>query len=106
MQKVLYKHDQTSNGQRSHSDVPFVHEQYRLIRDHLALEMRDHDGFADRPGGAVLSLILGLLITAILVVMASCRLRSWKRRPLRQMMATENDDSCDESEVIVNGMYL
>lgn len=88
---------------------PFVHEQYRLIQNHLALEMRDHDGYADRPNGAVLSLLLGLLITAILALMVTCRLRSWKQRPSqRRMMSTKEDEveDCEETEVIVNGMYL
>lgn len=106
MQWILNKHEHITNAQSSHSDVPFVHEQYRLLRDHLALEMRDHDGYADRPGGAMLSLILGLLITAILAVMITCRLRSLKRRPIRQMMSTRNYDGSEEDEVIVNGMYL
>lgn len=94
----------------SHSEeAPFVHQQYRLIQSHLALEMRDHDGYADRPSGALLSLLLGLLITAVLAVMVTCRLRSWKHRPIRRMMSTkddQDDDGCEETEVIVNGMYL
>lgn len=100
--------DHPSDVQNLNPDVPIVHEQYRMIHDHLALELRDHDGFADRPNGAVISLLLGLSITVILAGMIICRLRSWKHRPIPRMTSStkcdENDG--DDSEIIVNGMYL
>lgn len=48
------KHDE----QHDH-DKP-MHDQLKMIKSDLDMEFIDHDGAADRPGGAVLSLTLGI----------------------------------------------
>lgn len=48
------KHDE----QQHDHDKP-MHEQLKMIKTDLDMEFMDHDGAADRPGGAVLSLTLG-----------------------------------------------
>lgn len=53
--KTNKKHDE----QHDH-DKP-MHEQLKMIKSDLDMEFIDHDGAADRPGGAVLSLTLGKL---------------------------------------------
>lgn len=47
------------NNEQDH-DKP-QHEQLKMIKSDLDMEFIDHDGAADRPGGAVLSLTLGKL---------------------------------------------
>lgn len=49
--KAKQKHDD--------HDKP-MHEQLKMIKSDLDMEFIDHDGPADRPGGAVLSLTLGI----------------------------------------------
>lgn len=46
------KHDE-------HDHEKPMHEQLKMIKSDLDMEFIDHDGAADRPGGAVLSLTLG-----------------------------------------------
>uniref|UniRef100_A0A1A9UMI6 MANSC domain-containing protein n=1 Tax=Glossina austeni TaxID=7395 RepID=A0A1A9UMI6_GLOAU len=80
-----------------------VHEQYKVIHENLAMEFRDHDGLSDRPGGAVLSLTLGVLITAALAILIGCRLRTVGRRARRLGGKTPY---AHEADFLVNGMYL
>ncbi|XP_017860400.1 PREDICTED: putative uncharacterized protein DDB_G0271606 isoform X2 [Drosophila arizonae] len=80
-----------------------VHEQYKLIHENLALEFRDHDGHSERPGGAVLSLTLGLLVTAALSILIGCRMRTVGRRARRMGGKTPYSQ---EADFLVNGMYL
>ncbi|ALC38680.1 CG6495 [Drosophila busckii] len=80
-----------------------VHEQYKIIHENLALEFRDHDGQAERPGGAVLSLTLGLLVTAALSILIGCRMRTVGRRARRLGGKTPYSQ---EADFLVNGMYL
>lgn len=80
-----------------------VHEQYKMIHDNLALEFRDHDGHSERPGGAVLSLTLGLLVTAALAILIGCRMRTVGRRARRMGGKTPYSQ---EADFLVNGMYL
>ncbi|XP_030384070.1 putative uncharacterized protein DDB_G0271606 [Scaptodrosophila lebanonensis] len=80
-----------------------VHEQYKMIHENLALEFRDHDGHSERPGGAVLSLTMGLLITAALAILIGCRMRTVGRRTRRMGGKTPYSQ---EADFLVNGMYL
>ncbi|XP_061386182.1 uncharacterized protein LOC133321099 [Musca vetustissima] len=80
-----------------------VHEQYEIIHQNMALEFRDHDGQSERPGGAVLSLTLGLLITAALAILIGCRMRTVGRRARRLGGKTPYSH---EADFLVNGMYL
>ncbi|EDW52499.1 uncharacterized protein LOC6612059 [Drosophila sechellia] len=80
-----------------------VHEQYKMIHDNLAMEFRDHDGHSERPGGAVLSLTLGLLVTAALAILIGCRMRTVTRRARRLGGKTPYSQ---EADFLVNGMYL
>ncbi|XP_023173304.2 putative uncharacterized protein DDB_G0271606 [Drosophila hydei] len=80
-----------------------VHEQYKMIHENLALEFRDHDGHSERPGGAVLSLTLGLLVTAALSILIGCRMRTVGRRARRMGGKTPYSQ---EADFLVNGMYL
>ncbi|SPP81750.1 low-density lipoprotein receptor-related protein 11 [Drosophila guanche] len=80
-----------------------VHEQYKMIHENLALEFRDHDGHSERPGGAVLSLTFGLLVTAALAILIGCRMRTVGRRARRVGGKTPYSQ---EADFLVNGMYL
>ncbi|TDG48635.1 hypothetical protein AWZ03_004964 [Drosophila navojoa] len=95
------------NKQQQQQQLPApvgpVHEQYKLIHENLALEFRDHDGHSERPGGAVLSLTLGLLVTAALSILIGCRMRTVGRRARRMGGKTPYSQ---EADFLVNGMYL
>ncbi|KAH8285786.1 hypothetical protein KR018_003926 [Drosophila ironensis] len=80
-----------------------VHEQYKMIHENLAIEFRDHDGHSERPGGAVLSLTMGLLVTAALAILIGCRMRTVSRRARRLGGKTPYSQ---EADFLVNGMYL
>ncbi|XP_034472908.1 low-density lipoprotein receptor-related protein 11 isoform X2 [Drosophila innubila] len=86
-----------------HVPVGPVHEQYKMIHENLGLEFRDHDGRSERPGGAVLSLTLGLLVTAALAILIGCRMRTVGRRARRLGGKTPYSQ---EADFLVNGMYL
>ncbi|XP_068143598.1 ataxin-2 homolog isoform X2 [Drosophila tropicalis] len=83
--------------------VAAVHEQYKAIHENLALEFRDHDGHSERPGGAVLSLTMGLLVTAALAILIGCRMRTVGRRARR---VGGKSPYSQEADFLVNGMYL
>ncbi|XP_054744761.1 transcription factor 20 [Anastrepha obliqua] len=90
--------------QRQRAPAPSpVHEQYKMIHENLGLEFRDHDGQSERPGGAMLSLTLGLLVTAALAILIGCRMRTVGRRTRR--MGGKAPYS-HEADFLVNGMYL
>uniref|UniRef100_T1PJ20 Rubella capsid protein n=1 Tax=Musca domestica TaxID=7370 RepID=T1PJ20_MUSDO len=94
----------TSNSVKTiKTAVSPVHEQYEIIHQNMALEFRDHDGQSERPGGAVLSLTLGLLITAALAILIGCRMRTVGRRARRMGGKTPYSH---EADFLVNGMYL
>uniref|UniRef100_A0A182M6E8 MANSC domain-containing protein n=1 Tax=Anopheles culicifacies TaxID=139723 RepID=A0A182M6E8_9DIPT len=54
---------EAGTGHHGGSD-PIVHEHLKALHKELEIEFADHDGYADRPGGAMLSLTLGVLLTA------------------------------------------
>lgn len=93
---------------KAHADNDPVHEQYKMIRDSLEvefkdhkMEFRDHDGKSDRPEGALLSLSLGLLITAILAIIVTCRMKVVGSRRRTGKVPFGRD-----ADFLVNGMYL
>ncbi|KAF4521599.1 hypothetical protein B566_EDAN001319 [Ephemera danica] len=61
------------------------------------------DGSAAKPGGAYLSLSVGLTVTALLVVLISCRLRVVRRRLRR---GGGKSPYAHDADFLVNGMYL
>ncbi|XP_044753745.1 uncharacterized protein LOC123313096 isoform X3 [Coccinella septempunctata] len=69
--------------------------------DVVAYKMDGNDGVAQTPGGAVLSLTFGLMITCIMAVMIACRLRIVKRRTRKSGKSYAHD-----ADYLVNGMYL
>ncbi|KAL3268611.1 hypothetical protein HHI36_007717 [Cryptolaemus montrouzieri] len=69
--------------------------------DVVAYKMDGNDGVAQTPGGAVLSLTLGLIITCIMAIMIGCRLRIVKRRIRKGGKGYAHD-----ADYLVNGMYL
>ena len=54
-----------------------------------------------RPKGAVISLALGLTVTAVMAVLIACRLRVVKRRGRGR-----HDSYAHDADYLVNGMYL
>lgn len=108
-----------------HPPAP-VHEHLKMLRNDLEIEFADHDGLAERPGGAVLSLtlgnfvfvllfgslrltvnwfayvFLGAILTAALAIMIGCRMKVARRRIRRQGKSSYAHDA----DFLVNGMYL
>ncbi|XP_055640363.1 bromodomain-containing protein 4 [Toxorhynchites rutilus septentrionalis] len=82
--------------------APAVHEHLKLLRNDLEIEFADHDGQAERPGGAVLSLTLGAIITAALAILIGCRMKVARRRIRRPGKSSYAHDA----DFLVNGMYL
>lgn len=79
------------------------HTKYAVVVDELAETIENiEDGVAQTPGGAVLSLILGLLITCMLAILIGCRLRVVRRRIRRGGGKAYAHDA----DYLVNGMYL
>ncbi|XP_049282545.1 chromodomain-helicase-DNA-binding protein 7 [Anopheles funestus] len=88
-------------GHHTGSD-PIVHEHLKALHKELEIEFADHDGYADRPGGAMLSLTLGVLLTAAMGILLSCRMRVARRRIRRPGKSSYAHDA----DFLVNGMYL
>ncbi|KFB39748.1 hypothetical protein ZHAS_00007442 [Anopheles sinensis] len=87
----------------STSDDTIVHEHLKAaLHKDLEIEFPDHDGYADRPGGAMLSLTLGVLLTAAMGILLSCRMRVARRRIRRPGKSSYAHDA----DFLVNGMYL
>ncbi|KAI4487867.1 hypothetical protein M0802_011755 [Mischocyttarus mexicanus] len=74
------------------------HEKSAVIAEHLQ-QINEHDNL--RPKGAVISLALGLITTAITAALIACRLRIVKRRGHRGHGPYAHD-----ADYLVNGMYL
>ncbi|XP_029720162.2 basic-leucine zipper transcription factor A [Aedes albopictus] len=86
----------------SEGHMPPVHEHLKMLRTDLEIEFADHDGQAERPGGAVLSLTLGAILTAALAILIGCRMKVARRRIRRQGKGSYAHDA----DFLVNGMYL
>lgn len=76
-------------------------EQMKMLHSSLRAEFMDHDGEADRPSGAVVSVVLGILITIGLVMVISCRTTAVRKRVRRGAKGYSHD-----ADFLVNGMYL
>lgn len=70
--------------------------------DDVYIKYLDHDGQSERPGGAVLSLTLGVIILAALSVLIGCRMRRVGRVRSRRHGKMHSNDA----DFLVNGMYL
>uniref|UniRef100_A0A182UJU3 Uncharacterized protein n=1 Tax=Anopheles melas TaxID=34690 RepID=A0A182UJU3_9DIPT len=79
---------------------PIVHEHLKALHKDLEIEFADHDGYADRPGGAMLSLTLGVLLTAAMGILLSCRMRVARRRIRRPGKSSYAHDA----DFLVNGI--
>ncbi|GAB0098372.1 uncharacterized protein DMENIID0001_140940 [Sergentomyia squamirostris] len=88
-------------GKSKDVDKP-LHEQLKMIHNDLEMEFVDHDGEAERPGGAVLSLTLGIIVMAALAILVGCRMRVVGRR-IRRGGKTQY---AHDADFLVNGMYL
>ncbi|XP_055921169.1 uncharacterized protein LOC129952561 [Eupeodes corollae] len=92
----------TSTSVKKATHPAFV-EQYKVMQQHLEIKFTDHDGYSEKPRGAVLSLTLGLMVTGIIIVLIGCRLRTGSRR--RNRHGGKVPYAPDE-DFLVNGMYL
>lgn len=73
-----------------------MHAKYHIVANHLPAL------FSPKPCiGAVLPLALGLAITALLLLMVTCRLRLVKQKLKKARPITS-----EESDYLINGMYL
>jgi hypothetical protein len=73
----------------------------------VAEHIRGHSAKLDdlemsRPKGAVISLALGLSVTAVMAILIACRLRVVKRRG----RGRGHDSYSHDADYLVNGMYL
>lgn len=100
--KTTKKDKAHDNKEEQHSEHAPVHEHLKMLRSDLEIEFADHDGQAERPGGAVLSLTLGAILTAALAIMIGCRMKVARRRIRRQGKSSYAHDA----DFLVNGMYL
>lgn len=103
-------HPESEHHSEHQADQPAVsHQQQQsnhvAILDHVrrvkpvSLEL---EGMS-RPKGAIISLALGLSVTAVMAVLIACRLKVVKRRGGRR---GGHDSYAHDSDYLVNGMYL
>lgn len=78
-----------------HKQIP-LKEELKQTTDDL------QDGEAERPGGAILSLTLGVCLTCIMAILIGCRLRVVRRR----MRRGGKSPYAHDADYLVNGMYL
>ncbi|KAJ6649718.1 hypothetical protein Bhyg_04957, partial [Pseudolycoriella hygida] len=97
--KTKINKDKTKKHEEHEHDKP-MHEQLKSIKSDLDMEFIDHDGAADRPGGAVLSLTLGIIVTAALAVLVGCRATVVRRRSRRGGKSQYAHDA----DFLVNGI--
>ncbi|XP_063701322.1 uncharacterized protein LOC134831510 [Culicoides brevitarsis] len=93
--KAKSKHDDEAHHEK------LLKAQYAHVKNQLDMEFADHDGYSDRPSGAVISLTLGIIILIALVILISCRFRGVTRRMRRLPKGAGYD-----ADFLVNGMYL
>lgn len=91
-----------------HHTATAVHsEQLRRLKNDLDMEFADHDGAAERPGGAVLSLTLGIIVTVALAMLVGCRANVVRRRVRGGRPGKAGAGGyAHEADFLVNGMYL
>lgn len=81
-----------------------AHEELRMhhfVADHLQQNIHKDNNEILRPRGAVISLAVGLTVTAIMAALITCRLRVVRRRGRRG-----NGPYAHDADYLVNGMYL
>lgn len=98
--RKITKTEKTKKDNKSNEKDSIAH-QMKAIHSELQTEFMDHDGEADRPGGAVVSLAFGVLITIGLVMVISCRTTAVRKRIRRSGKGYAHD-----ADFLVNGMYL
>lgn len=77
---------------------------HKTTAEHLKHDLDDlQDGESDRPGGAILSLTLGVTLTCVMAILVGCRLRMVKRRMMRR---GGKSPYAHDADYLVNGMYL
>ena len=96
------KHRKLDASDQGMPTFPPIYQQLKAIGSELDGEIIDHDGASDRPTGAVVSLVIGVFITAILGIFISCRIKTVGRRIRR----TGKGPYAHDADFLVNGMYL
>lgn len=95
------KSEEAKSKSEEHQNSP-QREHLKMIKTELEMELVDHDGAADTPGGAVLSLALGIIVTAALALLIVFRIRAVGRRVRR----IGKSPYAHDADFLVNGMYL
>ncbi|XP_046388921.1 AT-rich interactive domain-containing protein 1A isoform X2 [Ischnura elegans] len=100
--KTSFKHEviKPSNIQQHQSPV---HMSIKHEHSHVSNEDNVPDGESGRPKGAVLSLTLGMVITAIMIGLMAWRIRVIKRRWRR---GGGKSPYAHDADYLLNGMYL
>ncbi|XP_022246505.1 uncharacterized protein LOC106463320 [Limulus polyphemus] len=88
-----------SQGKSSHKERDPVISEYKMTLSDLEESSRTH---AHQSNSAVLALTLGLCITALLLVLVGCRMRTIRRRFGKRGRSSLAHDA----DYLVNGMYL
>ncbi|XP_076311762.1 uncharacterized protein LOC143225729 isoform X2 [Tachypleus tridentatus] len=88
-----------SQGKSSHEERDPVISEYKMTLSALEESSRTH---AHQSNSAVLALTLGLCITALLLVLVGCRMRTIRRRFGKRGRSSLAHDA----DYLVNGMYL
>ncbi|XP_076250522.1 uncharacterized protein LOC143190229 isoform X2 [Rhynchophorus ferrugineus] len=96
---LKHSKDSMEHGKAKIKTTPH-HEQYPEV---IAYKLTDdtQDGPSHIPKGAILSLTLGLIITAVMAILIGCRLRVVRRRLRKGGKGYAHD-----ADYLVNGMYL
>ncbi|GLV41935.1 uncharacterized protein CBL_00397 [Carabus blaptoides fortunei] len=89
------KNKSYSKKDHAHAHVSTAEELKQNVEELL-------DGESERPGGAVLSLSLGLVLTCVMAILLGCRLRVVRRR----MRRGGKSPYAHDADYLVNGMYL
>ncbi|KAL0267598.1 UNVERIFIED_CONTAM: hypothetical protein PYX00_009826 [Menopon gallinae] len=93
----------TSKSPQSKTKVEVTTASSRtVVAAELSMNEAEAEGGMDKPSGAILSLTLGMCITAIMIVLVGCRLRVVRRR----MRRSGKSPYAHDPDFLVNGMYL
>lgn len=85
---------------------PPIYQQLKAIGSELDGERVDHDGASDRPTGAVVSLVIGVSVTAILAIFIGCRMKAVTAAGRMRMRRGGKGPFAHDADYLVNGMYL
>ncbi|KAK9508237.1 hypothetical protein O3M35_007940 [Rhynocoris fuscipes] len=97
--KVNVKDNNNNNVQHSHRKIDKFQAEAKLKETFVEQEI---DGHNASPSGAILSLTLGLCLTAFMVIIVGCRMKMVHRRLRRGGKGSY----AHEADFLVNGMYL